>query len=229
MNDFYVYRYIRLDTNTPFYVGKGKGNRAYLLNSGRNQYFKNIVNSIPYEIEFILEDLTEEESFAKEMEFIKLYKSEGYCEANLTLGGEGVSGLVMSYESKAKMAAAKKGRKNPHKGYAHSEETKAKKSASLKGIAFTSVRKANISAAKKGKSFTEEHKLALSLGHGRKPRPWKSKKVLCIETNEIYETVQQASLILGIEEGTLRKQIRLKGRNRKTGLSFSYIENKKPQ
>lgn len=25
MNDYYVYEWIRLDTNEPFYVGKGKG------------------------------------------------------------------------------------------------------------------------------------------------------------------------------------------------------------
>ena len=26
-NEYYVYEWIRLDTNEPFYVGKGKGNR----------------------------------------------------------------------------------------------------------------------------------------------------------------------------------------------------------
>ena len=229
MNDFYVYRYIRLDTNTPFYVGKGISKRAYVLDSGRNQYFKNIVNSILFEVEFILEDLTEDEAFTKEMEFIKLYKDAGFCEANLTLGGEGTTGLVMSDESKAKMAAAKKGRKNPHKGYVHSEQTKAKKSASLKGKTFDDIRKSNISNSKKGKAFTEEHKLALSVAQSGRPRPWRSKRVLCIETNEIYETVQEASLFLGIKENALRKQIRLKGRNRQTGLSFCYLEKEKPQ
>ena len=31
VNTYYIYRHIRLDTNTPFYVGKGKGYRAYKL------------------------------------------------------------------------------------------------------------------------------------------------------------------------------------------------------
>ena len=32
MNEYYVYEWIRLDTNEPFYVGKGKGNRCYKTN-----------------------------------------------------------------------------------------------------------------------------------------------------------------------------------------------------
>ena len=30
-NVFYVYEWIRLDTNEPFYVGKGRDNRCYKL------------------------------------------------------------------------------------------------------------------------------------------------------------------------------------------------------
>lgn len=198
MNDYYIYRYIRLDTNTPFYVGKGKGNRYKDTVQNRNKYFKNIVASIAYEVELILEDLTEEQAFPKEIEFIKLYKDLGYCETNLTVGGEGVSGLVMSDDSKAKMRDKKLGIPNNHKGVKFTQEHKSNLARALTGKVFSEERKNNISKAKKGKKFTEEHKKALSAGHGGKPRPWKSKKVLCIETNEIYDTVQQASLILGI-------------------------------
>lgn len=45
-NKYYVYEWIRLDTNEPFYVGKGCGNRwKELLN--RNNWFLRIVNKIP--------------------------------------------------------------------------------------------------------------------------------------------------------------------------------------
>ena len=40
---FYVYEYWRLDNNTCFYVGKGKGSR-YLSLKGRSKFFLNILN-----------------------------------------------------------------------------------------------------------------------------------------------------------------------------------------
>ena len=43
MNKFYIYRHIRLDSNTPFYVGKGSNNRAF-VKSGRSDYWMKIVN-----------------------------------------------------------------------------------------------------------------------------------------------------------------------------------------
>jgi len=89
-NNFYTYRHIRLDTNTPFYVGKGHGKRAYSTKS-RNPYWHNIADKYGYEVEIMMEDLEEKVAFAKEKEFIKLYRSLGYCEANMTEGGEGLS------------------------------------------------------------------------------------------------------------------------------------------
>ena len=132
MNEYYVYRYIRLDTNTPFYVGKGKEKRAYKLND-RNRYFKNIIKTVPYELEFICEDMTEDRAFNKEIEFIKLYKDAGYCEANLSNGGEGPSGTIVSKETRAKLSALKAGSKHPQYGKPKSEETKAKLSFLLSG------------------------------------------------------------------------------------------------
>ena len=43
MSKYYVYEWIRLDTNEPFYVGKGHGNR-WKHTDGRNSYFTNIIN-----------------------------------------------------------------------------------------------------------------------------------------------------------------------------------------
>ena len=39
---YYVYGYIRLDTNTYFYIGKGKDNR-YLRLDNRKQHFMNVL------------------------------------------------------------------------------------------------------------------------------------------------------------------------------------------
>lgn len=71
MNNFYVYEWIRLDTNEPFYVGKGKGNRCYFLN--RNYHFNNIVNKIPCVVNILMENLTEKEAHEYECWYIHEY------------------------------------------------------------------------------------------------------------------------------------------------------------
>lgn len=88
----------------------------------------------------------------------------------------------------------------------------------------TEERKKNISEAKKGKKFTEEHKIALSKSQSNKPRPWRSKKVQCINTNEVFETVREASISIGIKESTLRRAIRANFTVRKTGYRYVYAK-----
>ena len=44
-NIYYVYAYIRLDTNTYFYIGKGKNN-SYLRLDNRKKNFINIYNKV---------------------------------------------------------------------------------------------------------------------------------------------------------------------------------------
>ena len=41
-NNYYVYEWIRLDTNEPFYVGKGKNKRCYKLTRGDNHHFNDM-------------------------------------------------------------------------------------------------------------------------------------------------------------------------------------------
>ena len=59
---FYVYGYIRLDTNTYFYIGKGTGKRYRELHTGRTTHFKNILKSTQCVVEILYDNLTEEES-----------------------------------------------------------------------------------------------------------------------------------------------------------------------
>lgn len=101
MRKFYVYRHIRKDTNTPFYVGKGTRNRAFeKCKSKRGEYWHNIVKKAGYEVEIIMDDLSEEEAFEKEIEFIDMYRGLGYCEANFTDGGEGLSNPTQEVRNK---------------------------------------------------------------------------------------------------------------------------------
>lgn len=91
-NKYYVYEWIRLDTNEPFYIGKGCGNRCYKLTREGNKHFNNIVKSIPTAINILHDNLNENVAFGLEIFYIWYYKDIiGYDLCNLTDGGEGYS------------------------------------------------------------------------------------------------------------------------------------------
>ena len=113
-NVYYVYIYWRLDTNEPFYIGKGCGYRWRRLNR-KNKHFNNIVNKHPIVVEIIKNNLTESEAFYWEEEIIRQLvfeygysidipnnrsKNEKFYHlVNCTWGGEGTSG-VDAFENK---------------------------------------------------------------------------------------------------------------------------------
>ena len=127
-NKFYVYRHIRLDNNTPFYVGKGCRSR-HLHKHNRNNYWKNIANKYGFRAEKVSLNLTSKEACNLEIKLISLYKKLGYCEANISSGGEsgttGVKpwnyGLKLSKEHAYKCGNAFRGKKRPN----HSKTLKA--------------------------------------------------------------------------------------------------------
>lgn len=100
---YYVYEWIRLDTNEPFYVGKGKEGRAYRKNRGNNRHFNNIVNKLPTAVYILHNNLTELEALEYEIYYIDYYKNKiGFDLVNITNGGEGVSGLKHTDYNKKK-------------------------------------------------------------------------------------------------------------------------------
>lgn len=100
---FYIYEHIRPDTNAVFYVGKGKGNRI-LDKNNRNKHWKHIVSKVgSFEAKKVIENSDEELILLVEQERIDQLKRIGIKLCNLTDGGEGTSGRVLSEESKAKI------------------------------------------------------------------------------------------------------------------------------
>lgn len=90
--DYYVYEWIRLDTNEPFYVGKGRGDRWKSMNRGENKHFYNIINFTDVAVNILNDNLTEDEAFDLESYYIWFYRDIiGYDLCNLTDGGEGYS------------------------------------------------------------------------------------------------------------------------------------------
>lgn len=149
MNNWYVYRHIRKDTNQPFYIGIGSRanyarSRDGIRTRKRNPIWQRIAEKTEFEIDILLEDLSKVEASAKEQEFIKLYgriDMDGGTLANMTDGGDGVWNSPRSKETKAKLRLARLGAKNPMFGKHPSQETLRKRSASMTGKKFSEERK----------------------------------------------------------------------------------------
>jgi hypothetical protein len=158
--NYYTYAYLRED-KTPYYIGKGKGDRIYKKKKGEINPPKDKSKII-----FLKQNLTENEAFKHEMYMISVFGRKNLGTGilrNKTDGGEGPSnpsietrkkmsdvkkGKLLSDEHKRKMreahknpseefrkkiSYATKGEKNPMYGKRHSEETKQKISRMRKG------------------------------------------------------------------------------------------------
>jgi len=129
----------------PFYIGIGIDTKRAYSKTHRNSYWKSIVSKTDYEVEILFDEIDYEYAKIKEKEFIALYKrkEDGGVLCNITLGGDGVLGIVHTEESKRKMGEPNKGKtisewqkqrtSEFHKGKITSEETKKKISESLSG------------------------------------------------------------------------------------------------
>jgi len=145
MNIYYVYAYLRKEDNTPYYIGKGKGDRAYQ---------KSHCVKVPVDrsrIAFLHTNLSEEDAYSLEEHYINLYGRVDLGTGilrNITEGGEGARnpsadtrkklsaaqrGKKASDEARRKMSESRLGPKNHRYGKSMSDETKRKLSEKKKG------------------------------------------------------------------------------------------------
>ena len=117
---FYTYAYLRED-KTPYYIGKGKGNRIYFKGRGEIKIPKDKSRII-----FLKQNLTEEEAFKHEIYMIVVFGRKDLGTGilrNKTNGGDGMGGLVHTDETRKKMSESHKGENNYFYGKRHSQET----------------------------------------------------------------------------------------------------------
>ena len=118
MKEYYTYAYLRED-GTPYYVGKGTGNRAYQKHSGHTVPPKN-------RILFLKKNLTEGEAFKHEMYLIDVLGRKDLGTGilwNRTEGGAGGNTGYFGTERHKKDCKKRTGENNGFYGRKHTQET----------------------------------------------------------------------------------------------------------
>ena len=175
---FYTYVYLRED-RTPYYIGKGKGNRAYKRGRGGIKPPKD-----KSRILILKNNLTEEEAFKHEIYMISVFGRKDLGTGilyNKTNGGDGCSGAIRTEETKQKIrekralqeftdetrlkiSKALKGKKRP-------QEVIDKIKKGRTGIKHTEQTKQIIKEKRANQIFTEDTRKKLSEAHIGKPKP----------------------------------------------------------
>ncbi len=148
---YYTYAYLRED-KTPYYIGKGKGNR---INSKQRRINQPKDKS---RIIYLKQNLTETEAFRHEIYMIAVFGRKDLGTGilhNRTGGGDGSSGRVTSRETRIKMSKSGKVK-------IFSEEHRRKMSESRKKRIISEETRKKIGEAHKNRIFSEEHIKKLS-------------------------------------------------------------------
>ena len=149
---YYVYSYLRED-NSPYYIGKGSGKRAYT--KGPKEVKPPRDKS---RVRILKENLTEEDAFLVEKLYILMFGRKDLDTGilrNKTDGGDGASGTIVSPETRRKRSERMKGVKRPQLIYD-------KIASSNRGKKASAETRAKLSAAGKNRKCSEEHKRKVS-------------------------------------------------------------------
>lgn len=151
---YYTYAYLRED-GTPYYIGKGRKNRAFMKSSGEVRPPKDKSRVI-----FLKQNLTEEEAFNHEKYMIAVFGRKDLMTGilrNKTDGGEGSSGLIHSEETKKIMSEAKKGKSKSEEHRKKLSEANKGKNNPFYGKTRTEKSRKKQGQSRKGKYAQENH------------------------------------------------------------------------
>jgi group I intron endonuclease len=226
---YLVYAHVRPDTGNIFYVGKGTTRRVR-QSANRNLHWHRIVKKCGRFEAIILHDgLDEQTALTVEVDEIKRLRELGFKLANLTDGGDGISGYRHSKEAKEKMSLSQKGRPAPNKGVTPSDEARKRMSQAKLGRKLTPEHCAKL-RIKRNKPLSEDTKAKISAALTGKPLSEEhiakfSKPVICLNTGEIYKSAREACAALNLWPGNISKVC--KGKLLQTGgFRFSFYDAK---
>ena len=208
---YYVYEHWRLDRDECFYVGKGRGNRAFSMGN-RNRHHQAIVAKLnrigsAFEVRMVAFGLAENDAFSLERDRIKFWRENGVDLANLTDGGEGISGLKHTKESKAKMGAAHFGNKYNL------------------GRVWTDEQRMSMVEKKRGCPAPKETETmrVTRLNNIQKSAVTRRRKVICLNDGSTFKSVVDAASHYSVCKSTISAICRGK-RNAAYGLKFQFME-----
>ena len=183
-SDYYVYAYVRskdsatAKAGTPYYIGKGRGYRAYTKHSSRAKTPRN-----PDQIVICESNLTEVGAYALERRLIRFWGRKGIDDGgilmNLAKGGEGGLGGQSHWTpdvreaNKRRMMECNIGPLKKGSTMSEDQKKKIRETSLTNGYSAADdvERNRKISAALTGRKFTKEHRN--NIGKSSKGRiPW---------------------------------------------------------
>lgn len=199
---FYVYAHRRRSDGEIFYIGKGTRHRA-MESASRCAHWHNIVKKYGgFDVEVVGVFDSEQEAFDHERFAIFCLRAFGARLANKTSGGDGVSGLRHTEESKALMSSRQKGKRlSDETRRKMSESRRGKKvpaiSIACKGRVVSAEGRKNMSMARRAMDPATKKRLAESL------RAKHSVAIRCIELGVVFPSIRAA--VKWLREGEHKK------------------------
>ena len=176
---FYVYAHKKPISGEIFYIGKGRGRRAYQTHS-RNRWWNHIVSKHGFDVEILFDHLTEQDAFDLERSEIARIGRGNLC--NNSDGGEGPAGAKHSEDACLKKSEIVKSK------WAASPDRRSQVSAAFKGRwAIPEYRDMVIAAQKAAYNNPEvisAKKIAMRKSHAT--------PVKCVDTEVVYSTIADA-------------------------------------